>query len=96
MGGKMARAVYVFRDGKWIERGELPPPEPRVHVIQDSMPATLNPLTGRMTDSKSELRNEGRARGLVEVGNEKLEPRPERDDGSLKRTIIDVVNSKWK
>lgn len=92
----MARAVYVFRDGKWIERGELPPPEPKIHVIQDSIAPTFNPLTGRMSDSKSEIRNEGRARGLTEVGTEPLRQREERDDGRLKRTIVEVVNSKWK
>jgi hypothetical protein len=51
-------------------------PEPRgPHIISDSLPGGVNgivhPANGRRYDSKKRFRDETRARGCTEVGNEK-------------------------
>lgn len=51
-----------------------------VFVISDTMDAVIHPSTGKFYDSKSRFRAETRARGLVEVGNDKI---PDRVDRSL-------------
>jgi hypothetical protein len=95
------RTHFVYRNGKWVERGG---PEdtgyegvaPRIHVITDTMEPTQSMLSGRYFSSKSQMYKEGRALGYECRGNEKFPERREVRDPSLKQTIIDVVNSQWK
>ena len=74
------RYKYDPATGKVVEASQITPPSSGVFVISDVMDATLHPVTGKMYDSKSRFRAETRARGLTEVGNEKI---PDRVDRSL-------------
>lgn len=49
-------------------------------VIDDTMPATVHPVTGEYIESKRKFRQRTKASGCVEVGNESLELRPQRED----------------
>lgn len=64
---------FVYRSGKLVPKETAPPREGRgPSVISDSMDALIHPMTGKMMDSKSRFRAVTRAKGGVEVGNEKL------------------------
>jgi len=47
-----------------------------LHIISDTMAPIRSMADGRMYDSKSVYRNDLKARGLIEVGNERVERRP--------------------
>ena len=73
----MSRYSENYKDIDWSK--EIVVPEKRERrsrfvkgVISDTMPAVVHPSNGRMYDSKSAFRAETRARGLTEVGNEKM------------------------
>lgn len=88
----MARTHYVYRDGKWVEKGSIYDTlRPQVHIIQDSMDATWHPADGKYYESKSEFRRVTKAHGCQEYGNVQLEDlkRTTRDPHSgLKEEII--------
>lgn len=50
------------------------------NVISDTMEPMRHPCNGKWYDSKAKFRDETRARGCTEIGNEKI---PERVDRSL-------------
>jgi len=53
-----------------VARSDLPVP----YVISDAMPPTEQ-VDGKLYESKSKFRAVGRALGLIEVGNEKPQPK---------------------
>ena len=95
----MARARYVWRDGKLIERGsqediDTAPKGPM--IISDEMEPTRNPIDGRIYESRSAYYRVAKERGYLEVGNEKLEP-PKREESAKqkeqrRRDIAEVLN----
>ncbi len=66
--------TWVYRGGKLVPKHLAPPKHTgRVRgVISDTMDALIHPCTGKLMDSKSEFRKVTKAKGGVEVGNEKL------------------------
>jgi hypothetical protein len=64
----------VKREQIPVARSSLPMP----NVISDIMPPTEQ-VDGKFYESKAAFRAVGRALGLTEVGNEKIEPRKYRD-----------------
>ncbi len=66
--------TYVYRDGKLVPKHlAAPKGSGRIRgVISDTMDALIHPCTGKLMDSKSEFRKITRAKGGVEVGNERL------------------------
>ena len=76
----MSRALYRWKDGKFIEisKDHAETPRPRVHVISDTIPETWNPVDGKHYESKSRMRQVAKARGLVELGNDVIEPPKEK------------------
>lgn len=50
--------------------------DPRFYVQSDAIDAFQSMADGRMYDSKSQYRRDLRARGLVEIGNERIEQKP--------------------
>lgn len=63
--------TYVLRNGKLVEKTAATA-DPRLHVISDTMPATLNHADGLRYDSKRGYERAVRAAGCEIVGNEKL------------------------
>lgn len=47
-----------------------PAPRRTPYIVRDSMAPAVHPATGRVMDSKSAFREQTRAHGLVEVGND--------------------------
>lgn len=68
--------TYVFRDGRLVEKRHAIP-APRIHVVSDAA-EFRSQFDGAIYTSKRRYRAELRARGLIEVGNERaaFEPRP--------------------
>jgi hypothetical protein len=93
----MARITYVLRDGELVDKRFAPPLHGSGHtgpfVQSDVMDPIRSMADGRMYDSKSEYRRGLKARGCIEVGNERapFDRRPEfvsRGVGdSIKRAI---------
>ncbi len=68
------RKRYIFRGGRWVEY-EKRPRDSRVHVIADTVDKPFKSMAdGKTYDSKSRYRAEAKARGYIEVGNERVEP----------------------
>ncbi len=100
----MRRRFYYDADmDAVIERGsnyfEERPQGP--NVISDDLGAGVNGLrhmpSGRMLDSKSAHRKENRARGLYELGNDRIDrqPKPTTDYGRETRDAVEQINSNW-
>lgn len=100
----MDAVVLMTRTGTWVYRnGRLVPkhlatPRGTVGVrgvISDTMDPLIHPCTGKRMDSKSEFRKVTRAKGGVEVGNEKLADRRTltgMDSESRKRDIHEAMS----
>lgn len=79
----MPRETYVFRDGACIPKHEAPPLRPRgpasglarPYVVSDGC-EFVSMASGKVVTSKAAYRADLRARGLVEVGNERLDRGP--------------------
>ena len=90
----MSRSGYpkVYRNGRLVSKDRAEPRGTgRVRgVISDTMDALVHPCTGKLMDSKSEFRKITKAKGGVEVGNEKLVDRrvaPGLDSETRRRDI---------
>lgn len=82
------RAICIWIDGKatWFSPEQVReledarraegPRAPAIHT--DAMPPTWHPSADRYYDSKSAFRRETKARGLVEMGNDAVGHRPQR------------------
>lgn len=89
----MARKVYVWRDGKFLEvTNSNREVTPRTQIMTDTMPDTWHPCDGKKYDSKSAFRRVTKAHGCEELGNDKGDV-AERYDSSkeLKSDIIDAA-----
>lgn len=65
----MRTKLYWDRESRqWVEFE--PRLDPRVHLINDNMECRSQ-ATGKMFTSKSQYRSDLKARGLIEVGNER-------------------------
>ena len=73
----MSRLIEI-EPGRWrILKPSIAPARsdlPRPYVISDAMPETEQ-VDGRFYTSKSQFRAVGKALGLIEVGNEKRQPK---------------------
>lgn len=75
----MTRATYVLRDGKLVEKRYAEPLNAGPYIATDGMDPIRSMADGKMYDSKSAYRRELKARGCVELGNdrqERAEPKP--------------------
>lgn len=84
--------TWVYRNGKLVpkHKAALRSLTPVRGVISDSLPDMIHPCTGKRMDSKSEFRKVTRAKGGVEVGNERMTDRrtaPAMDSNSRKADI---------
>jgi hypothetical protein len=95
--------TYVFRDGEVVDKATAAPlfeSSPGPHVISDTMPETRHMATNRYFTSKSAFRQETKAAGCVEVGNDPAVSRPRKpvqlDRGkrreAIKRTLYELRN----
>lgn len=84
--------TWVYRNGKLVPKHRTEPRgSGRVRgVISDTMAALIHPCTGKLMDSKSQFRRITKAKGGVEVGNEKMVDRrtsPGLDSATRRRDI---------
>lgn len=97
--------TYVFRDGKLVEKHLAAPKysaSKAPSVISDIMTETKHMATGRIHTSKSAFRQDTKASGCQEVGNDtsmycprspiKLNRLQRRDD--IRKAIYDLRNGK--
>ena len=89
-----------YEDDKSFTKGNQ---KVTIHYIPDEMAPTRHMINGRLYTSKKKFRDETRARGCVEVGNEtatllkprkpiELDRRQRRDD--IKRAIWEIRNGR--
>ncbi len=95
---------YVYRNGKVVEKGSNDdlPDHVGPYIISDIMPEMRHMATGRYHTSKSKFREDTKASGCVEYGNDPALTRPRkpipldrnkrRDD--IRRTIYDLRNGR--
>ena len=97
--------TYVLRDGELIEKDYAPPltatgPRshlPSPHFISDHMEATVHMADGRVFTSKKAFRDNTRAHGCIEVGDQKdygkkRKSQPKLDKRQRKDDIRNAVN----
>ena len=94
--------TFVLRNGQFVEKHLAEPrydaEKTALYVISDEMPTTRHMATGRYFTSKKAFRDETRAAGCVEVGNDwafKRNPMPlsrEKRREDIKRTIYNLRN----
>jgi len=76
----MARETFVFRNGQVIEKHLAEPlhesRDAGFYIQSDTMDPIRSMADRRMYDSKSRYRADLKARGMIEVGNSKVESRP--------------------
>lgn len=70
------RETYVWRDGEIVPKHSVSARQ-RVHVLSDDA-VIKSQFDGKVYTSKARYRAEMKARGLIEVGNERreFEPKP--------------------
>ena len=74
-----SRETWVWRDGELVEKHLATPLHAEgssLYVISDTVEGFRSMADGNMYDSKSRYRADLRARGCVEIGNERMERRP--------------------
>lgn len=86
----MSRRRWIFRDGKFVEVFKAPPRK-RLMIISDHHEPFKSMADGKMYDSKSAYRQECRARGMEEVGNDVEMRRPEVDHGDIERDVAAAI-----
>lgn len=65
--------TYVLRNGELVLKDLAPPKDstnPAPNVISDNMPETRHMATGRYHTSKSQFRQDTKASGCIEYGND--------------------------
>ena len=66
------RAKYVWRDGKLVEVTEDYRPKERIQIIDSNLDLTAHPISGKRYTSKRKFREETRAHGCVELGDQEV------------------------
>lgn len=93
------RGTWVYRNGSLVEKGGPLDVRPLAQrsglpcpmIMSDQMPACEH-VDGRFYDSKSAYRRVTKANGLIEVGNEKLNPvKPKMSKAERAKGINDAV-----
>lgn len=77
---------------KVVPAEEVARPSSGLFVISDTMDLMRHPVNGRYYDSKSKFRDETRARGCIEVGNE---VQKDRVDRSLPGGLREELSRAW-
>ena len=90
----MARLIFDFETKTWIDKDDYVKPVKECHsIIQDSTSPFVSHADGKVYDSKSAYRKDLKARGLREVGNDKLDSSKDRyQKGDLKGDIARSIN----
>lgn len=90
------RGTWVYRNGRLVEKGgplDIAPPVQRSSLpcpmlISDIMPECEH-VDGKFYTSKSEYRRVTKAEGLIEVGNEKLNTKPQKTPRAVREKGIE-------
>lgn len=93
----MIRGTFVIRDGKLVPKHEAPPLVcvtarsglPRPYIQSDTC-EFVSMASGETVTSKAKYRDDLRARGLVEVGNESFNAAPTYEPEAVDKTISDA------
>lgn len=94
-GDEVFRKVADYNDlpeccGKVMARVIMPP------MVAGDIQPYRSMIDGRIINSRSEHRAHLRDHGCVEVGNEKITPKPMTPPPGLKETLIRVANEKLR
>jgi hypothetical protein len=95
----MARATYVFRDGKLIDKRLAPPLVKRFgrapNIRTDGMDATWNPADGKTYDSRSGYYRAVKDAGCVIAGDDSSlyrSPQPIEAPGGVEQDIKQAID----
>jgi hypothetical protein len=65
-------------------------------LVHDDIQPYISQIDGRVINSRSVHRDHLKAHGCIEVGNEKVTPKPLAPAPGLKQTLINQVNAKLR
>jgi hypothetical protein len=88
------RKRYIAQGNTWVEITETPVSEGTM-VMPDIQPYQ-SMVDGTMITSRSRHREHLRQHGVIEIGNEKLTPKPKSLPPGLKQRIIEIAAEKLR
>jgi hypothetical protein len=80
-------------DRMWALKQEMHAKPPKVHHFIPDIQAYKSMATGEYIQSRSAHRAHLKQHGLIELGNERIKPPERKPDPTIKRDIINAVNS---
>ena len=78
---------------QWAAKQEMHARPPKVHHFIPDIQGYRSMATGEYISSRSSHRAHLKQHGLIELGNEKIKPPEQKKDPTIKRDIINAVNS---
>jgi hypothetical protein len=78
---------------QWQLKQEMHARPPKVNYVIPDIQAYKSMATGEYIRSRSAHREHLKQHGLVELGNERIKPPEHKPDPTIKRDIINAVNS---
>ena len=78
---------------QWQLKQEMHARPPRVNYVIPDIGGYQSQATGEWISSRSAHRAHLKRHGLIELGNEKIKPPEQKKDPTIKRDIINAVNS---
>lgn len=78
---------------QWAAKQEMHARPPKVNYVIPDIQAYRSMATGEYIQSRSAHRAHLKQHGLIELGNEKITPQKPKSDPTIKRDIINAVNS---
>lgn len=86
----MPRETYVLRDGQLVPKHLAKPLPGRSWNVMPDIEPFVSPIDNSVIGGRRQKREHMKAHGVIDVGNEKLEPKPRDIPPGLKQTIADV------
>ena len=81
------KRVYVYQDGKMIEKIQSPQKE-QLHYVQEDIKPYKSMADGTIISSRSQHRRHLKRHGCIEIGNEKMESRPATPQNDTRREVL--------
>ena len=78
---------------QWQLKQEMHARPPKVNYVIPDIQAYRSMATGEYIQSRSAHRAHLKQHGLIELGNERIKPPEQKPDPTIKRDIINAVNS---
>ena len=93
----MTRKRWIYmEDGSSFEVGADYTPEPQSAIVMPDIKPYKSMCDGSWITSRSQHREHLKAHGVIEIGNEKLEPKPKHVPAGLKERLAAIAYQKLR